>query len=447
MAKLVFRTQTGQTWRVSKLISKGGTYGSIYLVVNGSDRRAVKVYKHNYEDEIYSTEMTFMGIKHPCLVNGIEVGSMYDKNTNVKTGIGIMMKVAISDLSNIKFKYNLTKQTKKRLFYEICCGMNQLHSMGIIHIDVRCENFLIYNSYGKLHAKICDYSLSMMLNDEHTVEDNNLRIIKPMLPPEFIKMYKIQTSNKGPVYYSYTKQIDIYLLGLTIAALFSEDSNMLSLDVRSKFTDIVNKLEPELKSLLLMMSDDNQNQRPTIQEILSNKYFDDVRNPDIERIITSNKMFKEPPKIVSTNHAYETLFTSLIDDLGIRNTNMINLSKHIYHSLDKYPELIESKKVIKSRLGLNDLECELIIISYMISMSLEIYVNTHYLLPNIIDTVKKCNNVCSKLKHVVFNNTSHLSPKTSLSYKISSCYNDIMLQVMGLHVNNQHEFSLFKIKS
>ena len=51
------------------------------------------------------------------------------------------------------------------LFYQIIYGLNYLHNCGIIHRDLKPSNILLKPLGTKYQVKICDFSLSHVIQD------------------------------------------------------------------------------------------------------------------------------------------------------------------------------------------------------------------------------------------------------------------------------------------
>ena len=54
----------------------------------------------------------------------------------------------------------LTESHIKPIFYQLLCGLNYIHSTGVVHRDIKPANILINNDCA---AKICDFGLARAL--------------------------------------------------------------------------------------------------------------------------------------------------------------------------------------------------------------------------------------------------------------------------------------------
>jgi len=90
------------------------------------------------------------------------------------------------DLSGILNAPNLylRQEEIKHIFLEIMTGLEYLHSVGIMHRDVKCANVLISKSG---HVKLCDFNLSVFMDQsKHPNEYTNRAVTLWYRPPEII---------------------------------------------------------------------------------------------------------------------------------------------------------------------------------------------------------------------------------------------------------------------
>lgn len=134
----------------------GGNYGRVYKTTKNL---AIKEFNGTiFEVELMDTstlkEIAILKyLKHPNIINvfALQIPSL------------LVMSIASGTLENYKFT-NI--QHRKFIFYQIFSGLNEMHSKGIWHLDIKPENILIFeeNKIGKGYvtvAKIADFGLSL----------------------------------------------------------------------------------------------------------------------------------------------------------------------------------------------------------------------------------------------------------------------------------------------
>lgn len=427
----------GEVWSFIKVISTQATYGSVHLVGRGNKRRAIKVYKKSYNVEIFSNELLLMGIDHPTAVRAISLGKYMDGIGTIKDAV--MMETAVSDLFSLKAIYGdrLTPTVRKRMFYELCCGVNQLHSLDFIHVDIRNENFLVYMRNDCLKVKICDYSLSMFLDKIGSKPCTSLRITEHLLPPEFAGIYSAwKKDNNFQTNYIYTKNVDVFTLAHVASLLFNDSLEYGMINVRVKFHEIIKDYEPHLKSLLVSMIDINPSLRPSVQTIMKDPYFDDVRDPVLEKV-TTNKPF------LSTKIPTSQKFIQCLQIIRTTNARTNNFAAFVYQESMKLRELDVCRNHLQRLLAISDEEANLLYIVFSISLSIEICSNTCYMLSLIMKRFREFKGLSDVLKNAVVGDEKIETQSNSIGQKIKNGYIDFVITLMNLHIKKDHPFSFF----
>lgn len=153
----------------------GGNYGDVYRmeVSIGSSKKIVAV-KKNYisgrGDFIGSIrEIDFMSrLKHKNIINLISIHSNKEifpyltatniPNTNDKPDtVGITMPLGIRDGSQMMTDKRIKWRSKKKMMLELLLGLEYMHSLNVIHNDIKVNNFIQIKTNNGMVTKWCDF--------------------------------------------------------------------------------------------------------------------------------------------------------------------------------------------------------------------------------------------------------------------------------------------------
>ncbi|RVE76626.1 hypothetical protein OJAV_G00010640 [Oryzias javanicus] len=254
-------------------INKGG-YGSVYKASHkkmGHDV-AIKILHDVSVEESLLKEATFQKVfscNHVLRIYGMYEGTPPNKKVKQE---GIVMQFMIR--GSIK---DLCKNLEGpppfplacRLIQEVALGMRFLHSMGILHRDLKLQNVMLCED---LHAKLADFGLCTMSvtccpNSEEETE--NLGTVKYMPPEAYDISYK-------PV-----RSFDVYSFAIFLWSILSGEEpfptakpNRLQRCVadgqRPPLVELLNRDEAGMTDLLELMQscwDADPTKRPTFEEI------------------------------------------------------------------------------------------------------------------------------------------------------------------------------------
>jgi len=184
-----------------------GSIGSVYTTTDEN-----LVVKHSLVT-LTNHHSKHLRKKTIILPNLIEVSIMKSfSHPNLNTCLSIKMnnehlfiiqEKAICDLHYF-FNKREDKDIKKtsynrilRWMFEICSGLRCLHSLDFIHGDIKCKNILLY--YDDT-VKLTDFNLS-----RKQIRENQ----------EYIKSVSTATHKPFEAYFSWSKSLDIWCLGIT----------------------------------------------------------------------------------------------------------------------------------------------------------------------------------------------------------------------------------------
>lgn len=117
-------------------------------------------------------------------------------------------------LKSLSENKSLTVRDIVRFSIQICSGLHNIHSKGLIHFDVKADNILLSD---RNEALVSDFGLSKLMSSEFTATADNI-YVKHIAPEHFLNT-------------EFNVQYDIYQLGMTVYRLLvgeSEFSRQLS---------------------------------------------------------------------------------------------------------------------------------------------------------------------------------------------------------------------------
>lgn len=220
-------------------------------------------------------------------------------------------------LNDKVFKKHPTQTFKNISAYAIARGMAFLHSLNIIHRDLKSLNVLLDKDD---NIKICDFGFSRCAGDSgfKTLPIGTLRWMSPEI-----------MSGKG----FYTFKVDVYAYGMVLCELvnqtrpFNKMKNdqikklILENDIRP---DLPFDMNPELRKLITRCWDRNPEVRPTFNEIVNlfesmRVMFDGTDVAEFKKYIEKlNKTTKDDEKKVKLNKmkAGTMSLREIIDDFS-----------------------------------------------------------------------------------------------------------------------------------
>ena len=200
----------------------------------------------------------------------------------------------------------LNEKYIKIIFLKIAKAIHFLHRMGICHRDIKLENILLDEEY---NLKICDFGLSSFITKYKNgrikkMEDlvGSLHYIAPeiimKIPYNGIKadifslgvvLFALRTGKFG---FPIAKVFDFYNdPSLILYKYIKEKNTKLYWDCIETSYKI--ELSDEFKELYIKMVSFQPKERPTIEEIFENKYFDDIRNLTEEELKAYEQKIKD----------------------------------------------------------------------------------------------------------------------------------------------------------
>ena len=187
---------------------------------------------------------------------------------------------------------SLEEKYAKILFKKILKGVQAMHKIGLCHRDIKLENILLDENF---NPKICDFGTVHSANQKLTIPWGT----KGYAAPELFNNADGYDGIKA----------DIFSLGITLLRLVTGKQEDLVEKMKKAIKE--NKLEdfnkmlnnrikdtsPEFQSLIVKMIDLDPEKRPIIDDILTNPWFAEVNDNDLNQQSDYIKEFQKREKI------------------------------------------------------------------------------------------------------------------------------------------------------
>ena len=203
----------------------------------------------------------------------------------------------------------LNEKYIKIIFLKIAKAINFLHQMGICHRDIKLQNILLDEEY---NLKICDFGFSSFITKYKNgrikkFEDfaGTLQYMAPeiimRIPYDGVKadifslgvvLFVLRTGKFG---FPIAKVFDFYTDPNLILYKYIKEKNT-KLFWNNIETSYKIELSDEFKELYIKMVSFQPKERPTIEEIFENKYFDDIRDLTEEELKDYEQRIKDELK-------------------------------------------------------------------------------------------------------------------------------------------------------
>jgi serine/threonine protein kinase len=201
-----------------------GTFGNVYLVKQNNQDYALKsvVYKNKIDNP---QEIDIMRkINHPNIIPIYSLTTHEQCNYLVnKNGLGLVLPLAQGDL--IKIYKNLQFPQRIKMIYQLCCAVKFLHDNNILHLDIKPENFLVFND----NAVLSDFGLSISVVDIRLGKNIKRVYGTPIfVAPEVLP-------NGG----IYNDKVDVWALGLSILNIMT-GITVINLNTIDEIVEFIN---------------------------------------------------------------------------------------------------------------------------------------------------------------------------------------------------------------
>jgi serine/threonine protein kinase len=262
-----------------------------------------------------------------------------------------------SDLSYY-LSNELPTEMRRELFNKIIFAFQNLHNLGVVHLDVKLENIGIKSDKYRKYVKILDLDSACIISNKsfYPHQNGNLKYTDDWTSPE------IYNSKGGELKAAYS--MDIFCLGLIGNLLFSDNLNedktnfnnpesfqkAMKDDVYLKSLIKCDEAIDFYRELIQSMCSYNENDRPTINEVYRNivnkTYTKFAKNASVTETIISkmneNSTTTQDNIIARITELNIDLITELDDVLIELNENTIHSTKIIIDSIAKLSEMTQN---------------------------------------------------------------------------------------------------------
>ena len=365
-----FYGRIGDKFIIINEIAKGG-FGKIYLVKEKTLDKEYVAKTFSIDDKTFENEkIIYKFAKGNNIQNIIEfkdsgTDEVELEDEGKETRNYIILKYC--DKGNL-LKYvpigGFDELFVKVIFYNILEIIDNIHYNKICHLDLKLQNILLDNNYNII---ITDFGLSKQINDQNKGIFTQVQGTHSHMPPQMFLKKKIF---KGVKY-------DIFSLGVILFHLLNanhcfEDASSykykILLKKEEKYIEEIELLFPpkcsdNFKKLFIKMVAYDENNRPSIRDIINDEWFNEIkvfsdedrrdiikevlekRNEEIEIIETYNKLenliyeaFNEDPLFNE-----KTKIKCLKDNIKFDNYILINGNLDPIYFMNQFANEMEEK--------------------------------------------------------------------------------------------------------
>ena len=305
--------------------------------------------KEDSKKQIYNEASIMKKLLHPNVISFKDVF----KDTKLDYFYIVMEYANDGDLSKkIKTQKNkiigdkyFSEEKIMQYFYQICRGLQYIHSKNIIHRDIKSQNIFLMKN-GKI--KIGDFGIAKALTN---TKNNATTIIGTpyYFSPEII--------NGEP----YNYKTDIWSLGVVLYEMCClklpfESNNIAQLSIKimkGKYDPIPNRYSKNMANLIKNMLNIDQKLRPNINEVLQSPLLKNYHNNKYANKSSKNLSSNKKPIINSYKSQYNfKINEQLLEQKHNERKSLVNKNSN-YKEKSCSPMIFKNKSCIEN-LSLNN---------------------------------------------------------------------------------------------
>ncbi|TNV87061.1 hypothetical protein FGO68_gene12550 [Halteria grandinella] len=251
----------------SKQVQRSVMTAPYHKVLPGKKVAVKVIHKKNDSKLLLETQINEIEILRVC------------NHQNVKIYIVMEYIDGVDLIHYIKKKKRLTDNEMQDISVQIVEGVKHLHELGIVHRDLKLENIMVVSDQDnkgeeRIRVKLIDFGLAKILTslEKTTQWCGTLSFCSPEIVRE----------------QPYNQKSDIWALGVILHLLLTKcypfmDKNfeMTKRQILEKVLTInsqkIKKLPVQVQSTILKILEKNQDERPSIQEVIEFPWIKHLR--------------------------------------------------------------------------------------------------------------------------------------------------------------------------
>lgn len=178
-----------------------------------AEKNQVVKYYEKEDNHVLKEIKIIESFKHPNVMGIISVIRIIPKKSGSDVCVGLVMNREECDLMEyLKDRgQTLTADQKLNYIQQIALGLEYIHSLNIIHTDLKSENILITDHI----LKITDFSSSDYINETtKTLQTKKLKCTVTHRPPEGFWQYIADDDDAE--YFEYDQSFDVWSFGMVV---------------------------------------------------------------------------------------------------------------------------------------------------------------------------------------------------------------------------------------
>ena len=420
------------------------SFFSLYLVkdIQSNIVYIAKIFHQNinYEREL-ELNKKMKKLNNPYILNLVSYGTNENNNKKFKNCKYIIFNnAAKGDL--LKYVYLSggfsDELYAKIIFLKILKTIQAIHKIGIYHLDIKLDNIFLDENYNPL---ICNFNFSKTYEESQNGKFSDIVGTPGYMPPQ---MYLKNTIYDGI-------KSDIFSLGVTLFTLVTnvkpfsvakendknyrfihnyKIKNLINFWKQKKYETNRQNLSESFKQLFIRLVSLKEEDRPTINEIINNKWFDEINNLDEDqRNIMEEKLrlyFCHKENVINCMiKQNDTYYLNIFKKLD-ENKILDGIEKTIYFKLGTNPKIEESRKKIDNYIKINDTYQPLDLMNTLANkfkLYGKIDASETNLKFNII-IENNCNNCYNNDNNKINENNNEIKKELIIQVKLFKCIND-----------------------